>query len=83
MYVHDGDVYIKGIGSDGNRQDYKILDGKDVAEPLSDTDIVTGKFFKDYIDGVIAIENDKDNDRHEFQPIGKNANIIKVIENLE
>lgn len=83
MYVHDGDVYIKGIDGNNNRCDYKILDGKDVAEPLSDTDIVTGKFFKDYIDNVIAIENEKDEDRHEFQPIGRNANIINIIENLE
>ena len=69
MYVQDGDVYIKGIGSDGNRQDYKILNGKDIVEPLtlSDSDIVTGKFLKEYIENV-------DDDRHEFQPIGRAAN---------
>lgn len=51
MYVNeDGDVLIKGIDSNNNRMDYKLLSGDQSAlEPIDDNDIVTGDYLENYL----------------------------------
>jgi hypothetical protein len=50
MYVNeDGDVLIKGIDSNNNRMDYKLLSGQSTLEPIDDNDIVTGDYLENYL----------------------------------
>ena len=50
MYVDEnGDILIKGIDSNNNRQDYKILSDHPISEPIDDNDIVTGEFLENYM----------------------------------
>jgi hypothetical protein len=62
MYVKDGDIYIKGVDSNNNRMDYKLLSGQSVVEPIDDNDIVTGDYLEDYIQEHM-------HDRHIFQDL--------------
>ena len=50
MYVNEeGDVLIKGVDSNNNRMDYKLLSGQSVLEPIDDNDIVTGDYLENYM----------------------------------